>query len=538
LWIDALCVNQQDKIERASQVKMMGLIYFKARRVRIWLGHDDEPTGFYRAHIAIDLIKEYAKLYESRYPDPTGENVSALSKKFFQNPKVTQLRHWLAIRRIFERPWFTRVWVVQELGLARDATFYCGDSQFERWEFDFFRRAMLLSNAGERLMSSINMRTFDTCSAFWESAWGCERIELGEDPETFFDFLRSTRGLECTEPKDMVYAFLGHPSAFKRRLSDDDPCFWYPFNYYWERQTIISPNYDKSYKFTTLCKDLAIAAVQDRDLGLQLLSCIAHDNGTLAMRFPSWVPRWDAMSQPSQFPGGRLCYDASKGFSEPVFLIENTGKLRKHPKLSFKAMKLGRVSVIRRSLHGCSPGYIINAMATLLPDIPRRGDISHIKMPTASAYPYDDDFLFALATSLTAGLTTTHDYKLLPADEHREHHVSIFKAWYREEEAVEAGTDPDLADGEGADCFKNIFWEHHTHRALFLTREGRFGLGPGITDFEDEVWLPMGARMPFIFRPTGNGTYKVIGQTFLYDAMRGEMVHGKSEEDFEVVTLE
>jgi hypothetical protein len=48
----------------------------------------------------------------------------------------------------------------------------------------------------------------------------------------------------------------------------------------------------------------------------------------------------------------------------------------------------------------------------------------------------------------------------------------------------------------------------------------------------------MGARMPFVFRPTGNGTYKIIGQTFLYDAMKGEAVQGKSEADFEVVTLE
>ena len=132
-------------------------------------------------------------------------------------------------------------------------------------------------------------------------------------------------------------------------------------------------------------------------------------------------------------------------------------------------------------------------------------------------------------------MTTTHDYDLLPAHEHIEHHLNIFKAWYRQGVAIEAGIDPDPADSEGADCFKHNLWGF---AALFLTREGRFGLGPDITYFGDEIWLPLGARMPFVFRPTGKGTYKVIGQTFLYNAMDGEMVHGKSEEDFEVVTLE
>ncbi|OSS47397.1 hypothetical protein B5807_07385 [Epicoccum nigrum] len=516
----------------------MGLIYFKSRRVLIWLGKGDDTNDPYRAQLAIDMIVKFSKLYDSCFPDPTGEKLSALHEKLSRNPLFIHYRQWEALRRLYCRPWFTRVWVVQELGLSRAAKFYCGDSQFDRLELDRFERLMLGFKKGKMVLNGINMQTTDLGHDFCEAVWYITRNEVVEDPDTFFDFLRSTRGLQCTEPKDMIYAFLGHPSAFKRQLTDDDPSCWYPFNYYWGRPTIISPNYDKSYKFTTLCIDLAIAAVQDRDLGLQLLSCIAHDNETLAMRFPSWVPRWDAMNRPSKFYGGRLCYDASKGFSDPVFLIENTGKSRKHPRLWCKAMKLGIVSSVYGSLYESHPGHIASVMAALLPDIPRRGDISHIKMPTSSAYPYDDDFLFALAASLTAGLTTTHDFETLPADEHREYHLNIFKAWYRQGEAIEAGTDPDPADSEGAECFKNNFNCHRTHRVLFLTREGRFGLGPGITYFQDEVWLPMGAKMPFVFRPTGNGTYKVIGQTFLYDAMRGEAVQGKSEADFEAVTLE
>jgi hypothetical protein len=51
LWIDALCINQADFDERATQVKLMGSIYSMANRVVIWLGPASEDSG-----LAIDFI--------------------------------------------------------------------------------------------------------------------------------------------------------------------------------------------------------------------------------------------------------------------------------------------------------------------------------------------------------------------------------------------------------------------------------------------------------------------------------------------------
>jgi hypothetical protein len=42
LWIDALCINQTDALERQLQVRMMKWIFLKARNVRIWLGESNE----------------------------------------------------------------------------------------------------------------------------------------------------------------------------------------------------------------------------------------------------------------------------------------------------------------------------------------------------------------------------------------------------------------------------------------------------------------------------------------------------------------
>jgi hypothetical protein len=45
LWIDAICINQQDHVERESQILLMRDIYSSASKANIWLGHDDGDTG-------------------------------------------------------------------------------------------------------------------------------------------------------------------------------------------------------------------------------------------------------------------------------------------------------------------------------------------------------------------------------------------------------------------------------------------------------------------------------------------------------------
>ena len=45
LWVDAVCINQNDSMEKSRQVAMMSIIYKSARRVICWLGQADESIG-------------------------------------------------------------------------------------------------------------------------------------------------------------------------------------------------------------------------------------------------------------------------------------------------------------------------------------------------------------------------------------------------------------------------------------------------------------------------------------------------------------
>ncbi|PSN69361.1 HET-domain-containing protein [Corynespora cassiicola Philippines] len=115
LWIDAICINQDDFAERNQQVQMMSRIYTRAKEVCIWLGEDTDDST-----IAIDFIRnEITPL----------KNFDAVSS----DKRYTE--KWQALMMLMQRDWFSRRWVVQEIALAKRATIYCGPDSIPWKEF-------------------------------------------------------------------------------------------------------------------------------------------------------------------------------------------------------------------------------------------------------------------------------------------------------------------------------------------------------------------------------------------------------------------
>jgi hypothetical protein len=86
IWIDAICINQEDNDEKGQQVQSMAKIYAKASRVIVWLG---EAAG--DSDHALEVIRKAA---EEQYTN------SAIDKPNQQS-----------IFTLLERPWFQRIWV-------------------------------------------------------------------------------------------------------------------------------------------------------------------------------------------------------------------------------------------------------------------------------------------------------------------------------------------------------------------------------------------------------------------------------------------
>ena len=113
LWVDAVCINQEDRHECNSQVALMSFIYTRAQMVVAWLGMDrpsakagwiaPEHEGYGKSHL---LAESLSGDQEMRYSPNTG------SKLAF---------------RIARSAYWTRLWVVQEVCLAYDIVFVYGE---------------------------------------------------------------------------------------------------------------------------------------------------------------------------------------------------------------------------------------------------------------------------------------------------------------------------------------------------------------------------------------------------------------------------
>jgi hypothetical protein len=113
-WVDAICIDQKNDEERGHQVSMMRNIYKGANEVSVWLGEAAQGSA-----IAMGLIRLWSTvLCETLAEDLMGN--------FFKQPALCDKRPWKAIRDLFCRAWWNRVWVYQEVVVSRKAMFICG----------------------------------------------------------------------------------------------------------------------------------------------------------------------------------------------------------------------------------------------------------------------------------------------------------------------------------------------------------------------------------------------------------------------------
>jgi ankyrin repeat protein len=128
LWIDGLCIDQKNDKEKGHQVQQMGNIYRRAERVVIWLG-----PATYDTNVLMDSIKQLEK--ESinysrnnlRSSDQAWRDIwSNVQPKLRNIHSNVEVRQRNGLESLFKRPWFSRVWILQEVANARGAVVVCG----------------------------------------------------------------------------------------------------------------------------------------------------------------------------------------------------------------------------------------------------------------------------------------------------------------------------------------------------------------------------------------------------------------------------
>ncbi|KAH9903733.1 heterokaryon incompatibility protein-domain-containing protein [Xylariomycetidae sp. FL2044] len=289
IWIDGLCINQQDLDERGQQVKKMAEIFSRARSTLVWLGWGD-ATAFEAFYLADRYHRDrisggFFSAAVSGAPETIGFDFTESESK-----QDLLARDWRPMIALLERPWFTRLWVIQEVACARRVKVVCGNSEID-WE-RFAAPLIELRHKGLLDVAKFTAKAERGAHAVFEIQTSRERKQHGGQLN-LLSLLLATNLAECRIAKDKVYAVL---SLARDYAEDRDPDKFQP------DYTITDAE-----AFTRVAR-WAVVVKGDLDL---LLSCGTFDE---SRTLPSWVPDWTRIENHCPFLryADRIPFNATK----------------------------------------------------------------------------------------------------------------------------------------------------------------------------------------------------------------------------------
>ena len=192
LWVDAICINQSDIPERNHQVKQMHWMYEIAERVVIWLGEHSEDS-----RLAIHQLEMISNL------DPEDCVSQLRGMAGFDRHLPMGPRFGKPIDSFFLRPWWFRVWVIQEVVWASKIIVVCGDQELS---WDMLLRAHLVMKSGVRSYRTHYAGDFLSVS-IWHLFLHHEFV-VNRFPISLEYTLAQVRTRNATDPRDKVFAIL------------------------------------------------------------------------------------------------------------------------------------------------------------------------------------------------------------------------------------------------------------------------------------------------------------------------------------------
>lgn len=473
IWIDQVCIDQSNIAEKNVQVQQMGAIYKRATRSRIWLG--PATPGF---EDALDIV--------------SGLGTTDNAPEYF-------LRHYGAILDVYTRPWFYRLWVLQEVVLSRSCTVTYGHASCRLddiaavdhihipWTEELRNRLEKTSwGLGEAFDALRNVLRL----ALLRQSWDPSDTQL-VDMATAYG-----RWLKCTDPRDHLYALIGIVSP--------------------DEQQAIHISYQENVDRIFI--DFTTRNILDARGGLNNLIWyhtedeerynVGNDLPDWLVRLPSWVPDWTLTSINTKFP-----YEAyGAGGPKDVRLVPSAfthaGKC-----LHVTGVTVCNIKDLQR--HDRSEGWShelwIEVEARALEAEP-------------CPYPTTDAKVQAFGRTFVAdyniirepGSALPESCERWPGEDTR----FTLKPWLYGTEIMPS--DPTFAE------FFFLFFENTrpaANRSFIITDTGHFALGPHASRLGDEIVVFEGVNMPFILRKRDLGDhYQMIGPAYVHGIMDGEVM--------------
>lgn len=434
----------------------MRSIYVIAKTVLVWLGEAREESD-----LGMDLIS-----------DMDSVDFEELNS---QDPPT---KAWVAMLRIFQRPWWTRVWIVQEISAARiEPLVGCGQkwlpwSDFEKVDDLIGEQETKYDSTGKDVINPIsNLRAIrqGTQSKLATSVW--RKLSL---------LLKATLVCECGDPRDKVFALLG--------LTEETG------------QGKLIPDYSKSVS-QVYAETIRYLIHTERKLNELSFSQPSRQH-----ELPTWVPDWSFRGYPAiSSLYLKDLYHAS-GASSPITRFSDNLST-----LTARGAIIDHIKVVDTTnfeettvLDGVDKieNTVLRALAEVLTPEVNPDDLSDAFWRTLianstlfaeSPAPAIDGLKFQILRGQVA----------VPTD----FEVDTMESFSRRV----AYTWPLLP---------NIITKLRNRR-LFITRSGRMGIGPSHMQEFDQVCILMGSDMPLILRDE-NEHHRFIGDSYVHGIMNGE----------------
>jgi len=227
LWVDAVCIDQENYREKGHQVKQMGEIYSQANSVIFWLGDPTPETNFLMTSL---MRLQQASTQEACNEWPVNDKRwGILWRKTSQLLRVdappavdSDDRRWQlqwrevarslpnhightsaidclrqALFDLFSRPWWKRVWVLQEVAKAKAAVVTCGALSISA---RIFALAPFIIGGTQT----------DRCEAVLQIMPGRSRKDswFGQNHD-LWTLMRKFPDSQASEPRDLVYVLAG-----------------------------------------------------------------------------------------------------------------------------------------------------------------------------------------------------------------------------------------------------------------------------------------------------------------------------------------
>jgi hypothetical protein len=260
-WVDALCINQQDSLERSQQVRQMRQIYSRAKEVISWVPCASEDAVAY-----LVMNQFYGNGCETTDREPSRRRTTAASLLGSEDTFRERSQSWVAVgwgilEKFFSNAYWKRVWVIQEVTVASKVTVLCG-----KYEIPWDDVATILAR-WRKIPESVPLGKRSYLKAMHLVDFR-DRFLVKREPISLLDAMRWSYQTEATDPRDKIFALLG--------ICHDGATY------------VPVPNYKQPLE--EIIADMSRTMMSyDRSLDLMCLKGTSLDEEG---KFPSWTPNW------------------------------------------------------------------------------------------------------------------------------------------------------------------------------------------------------------------------------------------------------